>query len=54
MTLRDYFAARALPSIIRAYVDACDYPLSRLYDEIAFEAYAISDAMIEARKEVKS
>ena len=41
MTLRDYFAAKALPYV----VDHCT-----TYSRSAEEAYKIADAMLEARK----
>ena len=51
MTLRDYFAAKALPSIIE------DWYRDELYigeednaEHIASLAYTMADAMIEARK----
>ena len=50
MTLRDYFAAKAMQSYA-AYVAAADVRFSATYDEIASEAYAIADAMLAARKE---
>jgi len=42
MMLRDYFAAKALPSFIS--LTTCDE------EEAARRAYAYADAMIEARK----
>jgi hypothetical protein len=48
MTLRDYFAAKAMQSYA-AYVAAADVRFSATYDEIASEAYAIADAMLAAR-----
>ena len=41
MTLRDYFAAKAIASFIFAGSD---------YERAAFEAYKQADAMLEARK----
>jgi len=47
MTLRDYFAAAALPSIYTAGVgDLSEH-------EIAVDCYSMADAMIKARKEVR-
>jgi hypothetical protein len=53
MTLRDYFAAKALPCAWESYErgelkvlaseDACEEAIARL-------AYAMADAMLEARK----
>jgi hypothetical protein len=51
MTLRDYFAAKALPAI---YKDTCEcarvdgWP-DGWRDEVAAEAYELADAMIKAR-----
>ena len=41
MTLRDYFAAKAMQGLMDAAMPAVD---------IAVEAYAMADAMMEARK----
>ena len=45
MTLRDYFAAKAMQSLIAAYKD--DHSVS---DDISKRAYYYADAMMEARK----
>jgi hypothetical protein len=52
MTLRDYFAAKALPAI---YKDTCE--CARVEgqsvdwrDEVAAEAYDMADAMLKARE----
>ena len=55
MTLRDYFAAKAMPA---CYAEYCAYANVRGYDEdwkmgVALDAYAMADAMIKAR-EVKN
>lgn len=42
MTLRDYFAAKALPSLVSL--------TSLTDDDVAKQAYEIADAMIKARK----
>ena len=53
MTLRDYFAAKALPAI---YKDACEcarvdgWP-DDWRDEVATEAYEMADAMLKAREQ---
>ena len=47
MTLRDYFAAKAMESIMTA-----QYPVTRQHDaesRIALAAYKLADAMMEAR-----
>jgi hypothetical protein len=46
MTLRDYFAAKAMQSLIVAYKD--DHSVS---DEISKRAYYYADAMLEAREQ---
>jgi len=46
MSLRDYFAAHALMAVI-ADPDPCDTS----YTVIADNAYALADAMMEARKQ---
>ena len=56
MTLRDYFAAKALPSVIASY--RADWVESRDWGQftnteceiIATNAYAVATAMLEARK----
>lgn len=52
MTLRDYFASEALPSIITDY---CSNARVSGWDQdwkqyVAIEAYEIADAMLEARE----
>jgi hypothetical protein len=46
MALRDYFAAKAMQSLIVAYKD--DHSVS---DEISKRAYYYADAMLKAREE---
>jgi hypothetical protein len=52
MTLRDYFAAKALPA---SYTDTCErarvdgWP-EGWRDEVAAEAYEMADAMLKARE----
>ena len=51
MTLRDYFAAKALPSVI----DLCKYDtipdqIKSIEDLFAKNSYKLADAMIEARE----
>ena len=49
MTLRDYFAAKALPQIQALALSVADKNL--IPDEnIARRAYKVADAMLEARK----
>lgn len=44
MTMRDYFAARAMQTLLAAGIN------SEQYEEDAIEAYAIADAMLKARQ----
>lgn len=46
MTLRDYFAAKAMAAYISTY------PMGDIYEEevIAVDAYAMADAMLAARE----
>ena len=44
MTMRDYFAAKAMQSLIAAYKD--DHSVA---DEISYRAFYYADAMMEAR-----
>jgi hypothetical protein len=44
MTLRDYFAAKAMQSLITVYRDD-----KSIVDEYAKRAYEIADAMLDAR-----
>lgn len=53
MTLRDYFAAHALPAIIAAYVEANGRCIGsdHVRPNCAAHAYKFADAMLEARKQ---
>lgn len=54
MTLRDYFAAKAMAAIVRRY-DGHSFgggPNSPQYKDLADDAYFIADAMLKAREEV--
>jgi len=48
MTLRDYFAAKAMQAYI-GYITTNDTILSRIHAEVAAESYAIADALLAAR-----
>lgn len=48
MSLRDYFAAAALPACLRKAA-ASEGPLTA--NDIAWEAYSLADAMLWARKQ---
>lgn len=50
MTLRDYFAAKSLPSVIKFWASSCEgFDLLDVQDCIAAEAYAMADAMLKER-----
>lgn len=51
MTLRDYFAAKAMPAV---YTEYCEDARATGFDEgwidgVAHDAYAMADAMLKAR-----
>jgi len=48
MTLRDYFAAKAMQATVDAWIQRSIYPPTD--DEVAKNAYAIADAMLKARE----
>ena len=51
MTLRDYFAAKAMASVILdPWYSTQDAPFSETAQHIAEDAYLIADAMIKRRK----
>jgi hypothetical protein len=52
MSLRDYFAAQALPAMIAAYVEANGRCIGtdHLYSNIPAHAYRMADAMMKSRK----
>jgi hypothetical protein len=49
MSLRDYFAAKAMQSIINNYKTRFIEDREFFYDIIAEESYKLADAMLEAR-----
>ena len=49
MTLRDYFAAKAMQAVPMPQRDLHDIP--QAYDRIATHAYKLADAMLRARGE---
>lgn len=54
MSLRDYFAAKAMHGYM-AYIASMETAsMSRSHNEIAQEAYSIADAMLAAREMKKS
>jgi len=48
MTLRDYFAAKAMQSFVAAWIAKSSYPETDLV--VAEHAYAMADAMLKARE----
>ena len=50
MTLRDYFAAKAMPEIIEKFSHPEDNDFDKHFQLISIMAYAQADAMLEARK----
>ena len=48
MTLRDYFAAKAMQAYLGSYPNGC---LTCRPDEIAADAYDVADAMLAERNE---
>lgn len=49
MTLRDYFAAKALPSILNPNPVTGQYALVADFEDCAITAYKMADAMLKAR-----
>ena len=47
MTLRDYFAAKAMQATIASWIAKGEYPDTDL--EVAENAYVVADAMLKAR-----
>ena len=47
MTLRDYFAAKAMQSLLRQYPD---HLMNSPANEVACDAYILADAMLKARE----
>jgi len=48
MTLRDYFAAKAMQSLLRQYPD---HLMNSPANEVACDAYILADHMLKAREE---
>jgi hypothetical protein len=56
MTLRDYFAAKALPGVHAEFLRALGdnvWIVRSDYEHMAHDCYRIADAMLKARGEVK-
>lgn len=53
MTLRDYFAAKAMPSVYTDYCESADVIgfEENWRDGVALDAYAMADAMLKAREQ---
>ena len=50
MTLRDYFAAKALPTVISDWLQTGDiFPDVEIAEVIARDCYIVADAMLKAR-----
>jgi len=47
MTLRDYFAAKAMQALLRQYPD---HLMNSPSNEVACDAYSMADAMLKARE----
>ena len=47
MTLRDYFAAKAMQALLRQYPD---HLMNSPSNEVACDAYSMADAMMKARE----
>ena len=56
MTLRDYFAAKAMQGMFVTAIDwiptgkKADEESLKIYKDLAFDAYAMADAMLKARE----
>ena len=50
MSLRDYFAAKALPALIAAHERSIDEHDAIPVKAIAFDAFKLADAMLHARE----
>jgi hypothetical protein len=49
MTLRDYFAAKAMEAFVAGWVSTSGYPKTDMV--VAEHAYAMADAMLKAREQ---
>ncbi|WNI58187.1 hypothetical protein RIK64_19170 [Enterobacter bugandensis] len=51
MTLRDYFAAKALSGWLASYPESCTHPIvAGNADEVAKHSYKLADSMLRARE----
>lgn len=52
MTLRDYFAAKAMQGWLASFpADACHPSVSGVCDKVAKQSYELADAMLKTREE---
>lgn len=53
MTLRDYFAAKALPAVVAAYIEASGRCIGtdHIHHNCAAHAFKMADAMLKAREQ---
>lgn len=53
MSLRDYFAAKALPAVVAAYVEASGRCIGtdHIHHNCAAHAFKMADAMLKAREQ---
>ncbi|HGG1696650.1 TPA: hypothetical protein ACJFOS_001899 [Escherichia coli] len=52
MTLRDYFAVKALSGWLASYPESCTHPIvAGNADEVAKHSYMLADEMLRAREE---
>lgn len=50
MSLRDYFAAKAMAGWLASYPESCTHPIvAGNADEVAKHSYMLADAMLKAR-----
>ncbi|MCK6916342.1 hypothetical protein [Enterobacter roggenkampii] len=51
LTVRDYFAAKALSGWLASYPESCTHPIvAGNADEVAKHSYMLADAMLRARE----
>lgn len=49
MTMRDYFAAKALPEVMRYYTESDPQMNPWTLEDVAADAYSYADAMLKER-----
>lgn len=50
MTLRDYFAAKAMQAFLSGHIAHHGHESHWPYDQMVYEAYAVADAMLKQRE----